>query len=183
MHATHVIEQHGKYRHITNHSAAGKYSLNYMISFTERSLKLDGIQNLGRAFRRARAALNPTTKLTLIKVDVSGAYRHIPMNPSGNYIDRSAVVRRVVFSVAYILWYSGLLSKATLSYTRRWISKDTSSILVGFEALDLGLSLAEKMTPSNPCGATEPVRFTSAQSVASVLQCLSLVKFLLPPTN
>ncbi len=39
MHATHVIEQHGKYRHITNHSAGGQvlFSLNYMISFTERS--------------------------------------------------------------------------------------------------------------------------------------------------
>ncbi|KIY44616.1 hypothetical protein FISHEDRAFT_21665, partial [Fistulina hepatica ATCC 64428] len=66
-------------RLVVDHSA-GQYSLNSMIPKAERSVHLDGLQQLGEALIRAHEE-HPDRPLVVWKSDVSHAYRILPMHP------------------------------------------------------------------------------------------------------
>ncbi|KIY46252.1 hypothetical protein FISHEDRAFT_75807 [Fistulina hepatica ATCC 64428] len=66
-------------RLVVDHSA-GKYSLNSMIPKPERSVHLDGLQQLGKALISAKLQ-HPHRRLVIWKSDVSHAYRILPMHP------------------------------------------------------------------------------------------------------
>ncbi|KIY43070.1 hypothetical protein FISHEDRAFT_78863 [Fistulina hepatica ATCC 64428] len=66
-------------RLVVDHSA-GQFSLNSMIPRAERSVHLDGLQQLGEALISAREH-HPNRPLVVWKSDVSHAYRILPMHP------------------------------------------------------------------------------------------------------
>ncbi|KIY47218.1 hypothetical protein FISHEDRAFT_74876 [Fistulina hepatica ATCC 64428] len=66
-------------RLIVDHSA-GKFSLNSMIPKSERSVHLDGLQQLGEALISAREQY-PDRPLVVWKADVTHAYCILPMHP------------------------------------------------------------------------------------------------------
>ncbi|KIY52562.1 hypothetical protein FISHEDRAFT_69757 [Fistulina hepatica ATCC 64428] len=68
-----------KLRLVVDHSA-GAYSLNSMIPKSERTVHLDGLQQLGQALIRARRE-HGDKPLVIWKSDISEAYRLLPMNP------------------------------------------------------------------------------------------------------
>ncbi|KIY49036.1 hypothetical protein FISHEDRAFT_42179, partial [Fistulina hepatica ATCC 64428] len=68
-----------KLRLVVDHSA-GIYSLNSMIPKSERTVHLDGLQQLGEALIRARRE-HGDKPLVIWKSDISEAYRLLPMNP------------------------------------------------------------------------------------------------------
>ncbi|KIY47447.1 hypothetical protein FISHEDRAFT_74644 [Fistulina hepatica ATCC 64428] len=66
-------------RLVVDHSA-GKFSLNSMIPKSERSVHLDGLQQLGQTLISARMRY-PHRPIVVWKSDVSHAYRILPMHP------------------------------------------------------------------------------------------------------
>src|SRR3984957_17237819 len=68
-----------KRRMVVDHSAE-PFALNLLIPKHERTTRMDGMHQLGRALRRVRLK-NPGTCLVMWKSDVSRAYRLIPMHP------------------------------------------------------------------------------------------------------
>jgi hypothetical protein len=69
-----------KFRVVIDQSAE-PHSLNSLIPRDKVSVTLDNMHDLGSAVNRARKTHGPSTPLTLIKSDVSTAYRLMPMHP------------------------------------------------------------------------------------------------------
>jgi hypothetical protein len=75
-----VPKPHSEKLRMVVDQSAEPFSPNSLIPKSERSVHMDGLHQLGRALRRARAE-HPTCGLVLFKSDVSRAYRLIPMHP------------------------------------------------------------------------------------------------------
>ncbi|KIY47513.1 hypothetical protein FISHEDRAFT_74617 [Fistulina hepatica ATCC 64428] len=75
-----VPKPHSNGLHLVVDHSAGQFSLNSMIPKAERSVHLDGLQQLGQALLSARKQ-HPNCPLVVWKSDVSRAYRILPMHP------------------------------------------------------------------------------------------------------
>ncbi|KAG2337484.1 hypothetical protein BDR05DRAFT_952562 [Suillus weaverae] len=75
-----VTKEGGKYRLVTNHST-GSFSLNSMIAKADiAGVTLNNVQHLGNALCQYRQQ-EGDGPLVIWKVDISEAYRHMPMHP------------------------------------------------------------------------------------------------------
>jgi hypothetical protein len=75
-----IPKLHSEKFHVVIDHSVEPHSLNASIPREKVSVKLDNIHYLGAAINRAHKA-NLSTPLTLIKSDVSTAYRLMPMHP------------------------------------------------------------------------------------------------------